>query len=130
MSGHGCPTCAKTGFDPDLPGYLYFIEHLGEDLLQIGISNYPEQRLNDHASHGWTKINCQGPWRIGEDTYQLEQRILKYLREHGAIVAMDAGIEKFSGYTESWLRESFPVRSLKELRTLVDDEEWRLDEAA
>ena len=35
----------------------------------------------------------------------------------------DAGIEKFDGYNEAWLRASFPVTSLKELRALVFDDE-------
>lgn len=41
----------------------------------------------------------------------------------GALFASDAGIEKFDGYTEAWLRTSFPVTSLKELRALVFDDE-------
>ena len=42
---------------------------------------------------------------------------------HGTLFASDAGIEKFDGYTETWLRTSFPVTSLKELRALVFDDE-------
>ena len=43
----------------------------------------------------------------------------------------DAGIQKFDGYKESWLRASFPVASIKHLRgALVDDEEWDLCKSA
>jgi hypothetical protein len=59
-----------------------------------------------------------------------EKSILKHLRTHGAIMAPDAGLQKFDGYTEAWLRSSFPVNSLNELRSLVDDEEWPFDESA
>ena len=128
--GAGCPSCAETGFDPNLPGYLYLIEHLGEDLLQIGISNHPAKRLKDHSSRGWTPIEVQGPWGIGEVAHQWEQGILKYLHSHGAVSTFDAGLEKFNGCTEAWLRESFPATSLSELRRLVDDEEWDLQESA
>ena len=122
-AGQNCPSCTPLGFDPNKPGYLYFIEHLTEDLLQIGISNNPEQRLAAHARRGWTAIDVQGPWGIGEVAHQWEQDILKYLRSHGALFAPGAGIEKFDGYTEAWLRDSFPVNSLKELRALVFDDE-------
>ena len=121
--GQGCPTCAPIGFDPNAPGWLYFIEHLGSDLLQIGISNKPEQRLKSHARRGWAPIDVQGPWGIGEVAHQWEQSILRYLRSRGAVFASDAGIERFDGYTEAWLRTSFPVTSLKQLRALVDDDE-------
>lgn len=49
--------------------------------------------------------------------------LLKYLRTHGAIIAKDAGIEKFDGYNESWLRSSFPATSLKELPAFVENDE-------
>jgi hypothetical protein len=93
-------------------------------MLQIGISNDIECRLKGHASGGFdTVIEVMGPFNIGKLAQDWERDILKYLREHGAIIAKDVGIEKFDGYKESWLRESFPVRSLNELRALVDDVE-------
>jgi hypothetical protein len=49
---------------------------------------------------------------------------------HGALFAPAAGIEKFDGYTEAWLRNSFPITSLKELRALVDDEDWLFEKSA
>jgi hypothetical protein len=128
--GNDCPTCAKYGFDPNEPGYLYLIENVELDLLQVGISNSPEQRLAQHARRGWTPIEVQGPWGVGEVAHQWEQRILKYLRNHGAIIAKDAGIERFDGYKESWIRSTFPVTSLSELRSFVDDEDWDLEKSA
>jgi hypothetical protein len=57
--------------------------------------------------------------------------ILKNLRSRGVLFAPDAGIEKFDGYTETWLRATFPVTSLKQLRALVlDEEEWELGKSA
>jgi hypothetical protein len=100
-------------------------------MLQIGISNDIERRLKGHASGGFdTVIEVMGPFNIGKLAQDWERDILKYLREHGAIIAKDVGIEKFDGYKESWLRESFPVRSLNELRALVDDENWLLEKSA
>lgn len=51
-------------------------------------------------------------------------------RAHGSVFAPDAGIEKFDGDTAAWLRSSFEVRSLNELRSLVDDEDWELGRTA
>jgi len=128
--GRGCPSCAKYGFSPSKPAHLYLIEHVELDLLQIGISNDIERRLKTHARKGWNVVEVQGPWGVGEVAHQWEQSILKYLRSHGALLAPDAGIEKFDGYTEAWLRSTFPVSSLKQLRSLVDDEDWDLDQSA
>lgn len=48
LKGKGCPSCAKTGFDPAKPAYLYLL--LGEtreqgSVVKVGISNVPRQRL-------------------------------------------------------------------------------------
>lgn len=75
--GNGCPSCSETGFDPNLPGYLYLIEHLEQDLIQVGITVDPERRLSEHARRGWTPIEVQGPWGIGEVAHQWEQSILR-----------------------------------------------------
>jgi hypothetical protein len=50
---------------------------------------------------------------------ELEQSSLKALLKAGAITAKTAKLGEFSGYTESWLRSSYPVKSLKEILDLV-----------
>jgi len=119
----GCPSCAESGFNPSKPGWLYLIESIERDMLQIGVTNVPDQRLKKHASGGFEVIEVMGPFKIGQIVKDWESDILKYLRSHGAIIARDAGIEKFDGYKESWLRASFPVTSLKQLQAIVLDEE-------
>ncbi len=128
--GGGCASCAEYGFNPSKPGWLYFIESTERDMLQIGVTNDLRRRLKEHARGGFNRVIQVTSYKIGQSAKDWESKILKYLREHGAIIAKDAGIEKFDGYKESWLRESFPVRSLNELRALVNDEEWDLDESA
>lgn len=48
LKGKGCPSCAKSGFDPKKPAYIYLL--LGEtpthgQVIKVGISNVPRQRL-------------------------------------------------------------------------------------
>lgn len=43
-AGRGCPHCAKSGFKPDKPCYLY-LHDLGQDCLKVGISTSPKERL-------------------------------------------------------------------------------------
>lgn len=48
LKGKGCSSCAKTGFDPLKPAYLYLlIGHTDEhgEVVKVGISNVPKQRL-------------------------------------------------------------------------------------
>ena len=54
LKGKGCPSCAKTGFDPLKPAYLYLLightESHGE-VVKVGISNVPKQRLAQNRRH-------------------------------------------------------------------------------
>jgi hypothetical protein len=122
-NGIGCPSCAESGFNPSKPGWLYLVESVERDMLQIGITNDLKRRLKEHARGHFDTVIAVTPYKIGQLAKDWESKILKYLRTHGAIIAKDAGIEKFDGYKESWLRASFPATSLKELRALVLDEE-------
>src|ERR1700677_659592 len=65
-SNAGCPTCAKPGYDPNKPGYIYLVRHDYWGLLQIGISNHPEQRIGNHASRGWALLDVIGPMDAGK----------------------------------------------------------------
>mgnify|MGYP002640592587 CR=1 FL=1 len=49
-SGHGCPTCAKSGYDSSKPGVFYrftFVEH-GERFQVYGITNNWEKRQKNY----------------------------------------------------------------------------------
>ena len=118
----GCPTCSKSGFDPSKPGYLYYLEHDLWGLLQIGISNVPRKRVGQHQAAGWSVIEVRGPMD-GAQAHAWEQSILRALRRRGAALAPSNISGKFTGYTEAWVAESYPARSLNELMDLVRDDE-------
>jgi len=117
-SGHGCPSCAKSGFDPNKDGWLYFLSHPDWEMLQIGITNVPDERLSTHRRLGWEVLELRGPMD-GDLARQWETDILGMLRRKNAVVGSTEIAGKFTGYTESWMKHSFPVRGLKELMESV-----------
>ena len=121
-SGRGCPSCAKSGFDPNQPGFLYLIDHFDLQMFQIGITNFPEDRLGDHTRRGWEVIELRGPMD-GHLTQQLETSSLRALEKRGAILGHKAGIDKFDGYSEAWTKASLNVTSIKQILDWVYEDE-------
>ena len=117
-SGHGCPSCSQSGFDPNKDGWLYFLSHPDWEMLQVGITNVPDDRLSTHKRLGWEVLELRGPMN-GDLARQWETDILRMLRKKGAIVGTTEIAGRFSGYTESWMKSSFPASSLKELMEKV-----------
>ncbi len=110
----GCPSCAQYGFDPNKPGWLYFLAHPRWGLLQVGITNVPQSRLRQHKLKGWVLLELRGPME-GNVTYRWEQDILRMLRQYSVALGPKEIAGRFSGYTESWIQDTFPARSLDEL---------------
>lgn len=116
----GCPNCAKTGFSPDRPGYLYFLGHELWEMYQIGITNDPDTRLSNHHSLGWETIELRGPID-GHLAAQSETAILRMLKAKGADLSNEKIAGKFSGYSEAWSKSNFEVNSIKELMRLTEE---------
>jgi translation initiation factor IF-1 len=115
----GCPSCAYSGFDPNLNGYLYFISHPTWEMFQIGITNYPKDRLHSHGLLGWEVLEIRGPMD-GHLTQQWETAILRMLKAKGADLSNAEIAGKFDGYSEAWSRSTFEVKSIKELMRLTE----------
>jgi hypothetical protein len=120
--GVGCPSCAKFGFDPNQPGFLYLIDHFELDMFQIGITNFPDKRLDKHGRSGWEVIELRGPMD-GLLTRQLETNCLHALEKRGAVLGHKAGIDKFDGYSEAWTKASLDVTSIKQILDWVYEDE-------
>ena len=121
----GCPSCARSGFDPNKDGWIYFLAHDGWGLLQIGITNVPRDRLSTHQRSGWVVREVRGP-QPGDVTNQWEQDILRALKRRGISLGPKQIAGRFSGYTESWIQEDFPAESIKQLMDLVRADEESL----
>jgi hypothetical protein len=117
--GRGCPSCAQTGFDPNADGYLYFLSHRDWEMFQIGITNFPDDRLNRHRRLGWELLELRGPMD-GHLTQQWETAILRMLKAKGADLSNEKIAGKFDGYSEAWSKSTFEVSSIKELMRLTE----------
>jgi hypothetical protein len=120
--GHGCPSCSQTGFDPNVEGYLYLLIHESWGMLQVGITNKPENRINSHAKLGWEVLDLRGPMD-GLIAQNWETSILRSLRKVNADLGNQTIAGKFDGYTEAWRISKFEVTSLRQLMDLVHKHE-------
>ena len=116
----GCPTCHIGGYDPNQKGYLYFLNHPGWQMQQIGITNFPESRLQTHKRLGWGVLEIRGPMD-GHLTQQWETAILRMLKAKGADLSNAKIAGKFDGFSEAWSRSTFEASSIKELMRLTEE---------
>jgi hypothetical protein len=112
--GQGCPSCARSGFNPSKEGWLYFLRHSNWSMFQIGISNVIEERLRRHFSNGWELIEVRGPMD-GAVTAALERSALNALKARGARLGKRGDLGQFDGYTESWPMSTLIVESIKQI---------------
>jgi hypothetical protein len=120
----GCPSCAKFGYDPNLDGYFYFLIHHEWEIYQIGITNYPKERIKKHSKLGWKVIEIRGPMD-GHLTRDWETDCLRYLRNIGVHLGPQDIAGKFDGFSETWRIGEFSVASISELMNQVRDVEFR-----
>jgi hypothetical protein len=116
----GCPTCAFSGFDPNLDAYLYFLFQETWLMYQIGITNDIHRRLSEHSKNHWEVIEIRGPLD-GHLIKQWEAAILRMLKAKGADLSNSKIAGKFDGYSEAWSKSTFPVKSIKELMRLTEE---------
>ena len=120
--GQGCPSCSISGFDPNKEGWLYLLVHPDWELHQIGISNVLDERLKTHRNLGWVVVDSRGPLQ-GDVTYQWEQSIIRALKKAGAVFDAETIAGKFTGYSESWRKDSFPAEKITTLMEFVRNTE-------
>jgi len=89
-------------------------------MLQVGITNFPEQRLSMHRKSGWQLIDLRGPM-AGELVREWETSILRMLKNTGADLANENIAGKFDGYSEAWSKSTFTVKTIKELMQLTEE---------
>jgi hypothetical protein len=118
--GRGCPTCAKTGFNPNKEAFLYLLSHSQWEMFQIGITNVPDLRIASHKFLGWELLELRGPMD-GHLTQQWETAILRMLKANGADLSNSKIAGKFDGYSEAWSKSTFRVRTIKELMRLTEE---------
>ena len=118
--GYGCPTCAKSGFDPNKESHIYFLYHQNWEMYQNGITNVVEQRIKSHEKLGWEVIELRGPMD-GLIAREWETSILRMLKSKGADLSNHKIAGKFDGYSEAWSKSTFEVKSIKELMRMTEE---------
>jgi hypothetical protein len=103
-----------------MDGFLYFLLHEEWEMFQIGITNYPDDRLANHKRLGWRELEIRGPMD-GHLTQQWETAILRMLKARGADLSNEKIAGKFDGYSEAWSKSTFEVKSIKELMQLTEE---------
>lgn len=102
LRGRGCPSCAKSGFDPMKSGYLYYLKvtsDKGEILYKIGITNLSINKRFTPADRDKIEVIKLTYYKIGVAAYNEEQRILKEYKEFkytGADVLSSGNTELFT----------------------------------
>jgi len=120
MRPSDCPTCAATGFDGNKNGWFYFLYHPKWELYQVGITNFPTERIALHKGRGWVQIELKGPIK-GSKCRKIEKSVLRALKKKGAKIVSKTSPKKFDGYTEAWSNSTFEVKSIKELMRLTEE---------
>ena len=118
--GYGCPTCAKSGFDPNKDSHIYFLYHQNWEMYQIGITNVVAQRIKSHEKLGWEVIELRGPMD-GLIAREWETSILRMLKSKGVDLSNHKIAGKFDGFSEAWSKSTFEAKSIKELMRLTEE---------
>jgi len=119
-SNTGCPSCAKYGFSSAEKSWIYLLEQPDWEMLQIGITNYLDQRLESHKRLGWQILETRGPMD-GQLARDWETAILRMLSKIDSDLSNTSIAGKFDGYSEAWNKTKFPVKSIKELMQLTEE---------
>jgi hypothetical protein len=121
--GHGCPSCAKSSFKPDMPGYLYLITHNDLNAHKVGIANLSKTKLADrfyhHQKQGWSLV-ARWNFESGSNAQNIEREILSKLRKEMGIPAyLSKDDMPFGGWTETMSADAI---SLTKLRRMMEKE--------
>ena len=100
----GCPSCVKTGFNRNLPAWIYLMER--EIDQQFGITNDLVQRIQFHEREGWKLIDNFGP-SLGEYILEQESKLKIWLKK-------EIGLD-LKGKEENWFKKKLKVKNLEEL---------------
>jgi hypothetical protein len=99
LQGKGCPQCADTGYQGNLPGYLYTMTC--GDMTKIGITNLsPEQRRKDISRSCGSSFSVADSWYFEDGSFpdDLETMLLRELRKE-----YSSPSTKFDGSSECFL---------------------------
>ena len=104
-SGQGaCRFCADWGIDYAAEGFIYLMTNHKMSAHKLGIGNTNRvkgNRINQHKKHGWELIK-QLDFKVTDDAFQIEQKVLSWLREvKGLAIYLSEFEMPQGGFTET-----------------------------
>lgn len=127
--GSGCPSCTKSGFDPNKESWIYLMKNEAWGMLQIGITNDTKTRLGKHMKKGWELLDIRGPM-VGELAQSWETSILQMLQRKKVKFGEAKDRPKKSSVSnsvyagqESWYEDGLSVTRIKTLMEMVEADE-------
>lgn len=90
-AGGGCRGCARRGFRPDQPAFVYLVSHEEYHAVKVGIGNVSADRLDRHRKNGWAVLAVVH--MSGERAPVVERAILDWWRK-------DLGLPKYLSSAE------------------------------
>lgn len=83
LTGRGCPSCSRTGYDPMLPGFLYVL--ISGNVTKVGITNLSALQRAKTVSRSAKKkfeVVTYIKFSDGKVADSIETALLRYLRNH------------------------------------------------
>ena len=77
LSGRGCSSCAKSGYDVNKPGTLYYIRIKGTGYYKIGITNNTIKKRFSKEDLSTIEVIRTWYYENGQECYNKEQEILQ-----------------------------------------------------
>lgn len=114
----GCKSCADSGFNPNLPSYLYLITNSKLKSHKIGIANKntSQDRLKKFVKQGWKVVNVWD-FKHGVKAYRIEKRVLGIVRKDLRIQIhiKKTQMPKTEGYTETIDSNFISIKALNNI---------------
>lgn len=82
LQGCGCPSCATYGFNPKIPGFLYYISINGGQAYKIGITNFSIEERFSVKELSTIKVIQVWEYQNGYECKEKEQEILKEFKDN------------------------------------------------
>lgn len=107
LRGSGCPSCAKYGFNLNLPAYFYMLE--SNQCIKIGVTNRDVNervwQINNNCKNSGIVFEVVLAFKLkGSKAKQLESAFKLWAKER-----YYQPVEKFDGYTECFIGVDYMV---------------------
>ena len=109
ISGRGCPSCAKYGFDPSKPAFMYALLSSCGSYMKVGIANNIKRRITElkRETPFDFHVSAYVVFDVGRDA-RLEEK-----RMHASLKS--AGMSGFNGCSEWFNYDSIAMSKIKEM---------------